>query len=71
MENNLSMTLDIEQTMKALNLSRPLVMNYIRRKDNPLPCIKTGKRYRIPRAALEQWVLEEAARNSGAASGRR
>ena len=65
-----SMTLNIVETMEALQLSRPIVMQYIRRKDNPLPCIKTGKRYRIPKAALEQWIMEEAARNSGT-TGRR
>lgn len=65
------MTLNIEETCEALNLSRPIVMQYIRRKDNPLPCIKTGKRYRIPFADLERWISEEAARNSGTAAGKR
>lgn len=67
---NTSMTLNIAETMEALQLSRPLVMQYIRRKNNPLPCIKTGKRYRIPRAALETWIMEEAARNSGTTATR-
>ena len=70
MENKLSMTLDIEETVQALNLSRPIVMAYIHRKDNPLPCIKTGKRYRIPRTSLERWIEEEAAQNSGTATRR-
>lgn len=61
---NLKMTLSIEETMQALCLSRPLVMSFIHREDNPLPCIKTGKRYRVPRAALETWIMEEAARNT-------
>ena len=65
------MTLNIVETCEALNLSRPIVMQYIRRKDNPLPCIKTGKRYRIPCASLEKWIIEEAARNSGTATGKR
>jgi len=61
------LTLNIKEACELMGLSRPVVNSYIRRKDNPLPCIATmGRsrgRYVIPRAALEQWLLEEAERS--------
>ena len=66
MEDN-KLTLSIQEACKMLNLSRPIVTAYIKRRDNPMPCIMTSAkrgRYVIPRAALEAWLLEEAARNS-------
>ena len=68
---NLRMTLTIAEACEALNLSRPMVDRYIHRKENPLPCIKTGRRYVIPRAAFETWILEEAQRNSTGSAARR
>lgn len=74
MKNALSpaerLTLNVKEVCELLNLSRPVVTAYIRRKDNPLPSIvTTGRRGRIviPRAALEQWILDEAARTGAAA----
>lgn len=64
MENMEKLTLTVAEVCEALGVSRPVLMAWIKRKNNPLPCIKTAKVYRIPRAALEQWVIEEAARNS-------
>ena len=65
------LTLNVKEVCELLNLSRPVVTAYIRRKDNPLPCISTtgDRRGRlvIPRAALEQWLLDEAARTGAAA----
>lgn len=53
----------------ALGVSLPVLDALMNRKDNPLPRIRHGyKLILIPVAALEQWVLEEAARNSGTAS---
>lgn len=60
------LTLNISEVCELLNLSRPIVTAYIRRKENPLPCIATiGRRgrYVIPRAALDQWLLDEAKRS--------
>ena len=64
METEKKLTYTIEEVCKALNLSRPYVMAWIKRKTNPLPCVRTTKSYRIPCAALEQWLIEEANRNS-------
>ena len=60
-----NLTLMIAEVCEELGVSRPTVEMWIKRKDNPLPCIKKARTYRIPRAALEKWILEEADRNSG------
>ena len=65
--NNNKLTLTVSEVCELLGVSRPLADAWIKRKVNPLPSIKTAGRYYIPRAALEQWVLDEAARNSGTA----
>ena len=62
---NYKLTLNIAEVCELTGVSRPLVDSWIKRKVNPLPCIKTSRRYCVPRAALEQWLLEEANRNSG------
>lgn len=51
----------------ALGVSLPTIDSFMHRRDNPLPCIRNGggKLYLIPKAALEAWALEEAARNAG------
>ena len=64
MENTLKLNLGIDDTCKASGLSRPTIMAFIRRAENPLPHIKVGRKYMIPRAALETWLIEEAARNT-------
>lgn len=60
------LTLNVSEACALLGVSRPTVNAYIHRRDNPLPCIATaqgrGGRYIIPRAALEQWLLDEADR---------
>lgn len=65
------LTLTIAEACKELNVSRPLVERFIKRKDNPLPCIKTGSRYIIPRLDFERWISDEAARNSTGSAARR
>ena len=66
MDNN-RLTLNIAEVCELVGVSRPLVDSWIKRRQNPLPCIKTSRRYCIPKAALERWLLEEADRNSGIA----
>ena len=68
--SDIKLTLTLEETCKAIGLSRPLVTAFIKRQENPIPSIKTGKGYIIPRAALEQWVLEEAERNTNGKTGK-
>lgn len=65
-EKGKKVVLSIAETCEVMGCSRPMVMSYIHRQDNPLPCIKSNRKYMVPSAALEQWVLEEAQRNSGA-----
>lgn len=64
MENSLRLNLSIDDTCTVSGYSRPTIMAFIRRSENPLPHIKTGRKYMIPRAALETWLIEEAARNT-------
>ena len=63
MENQ-KMTMSIAEVCTSSGFSRPTIMAYINRSKDPLPCIKAGRRYMIPRAALEAWLVEEAARNT-------
>ena len=63
MENQ-RMTMSIAEVCTSAGFSRPTIMAYINRAENPLPCIKTGRKYIVPRAALETWLMEEAARNA-------
>ena len=65
MENSLRLNLSIDDTCTASGLSRPTIMAFIHRSENPLPHIKIGRKYMVPRAALEAWLMEEAARNAG------
>ena len=63
MENQ-RMNMSIAEVCTSSGFSRPTIMAYINRSKNPLPCIRAGRKYMIPRAALETWLLEEAARNA-------
>ena len=48
MESNLKLNLGIDETCTASGLSRPTIMAFIRRSENPLPHIKVGRKYLIP-----------------------
>ena len=65
---NTKLILTLNETCEILDMCRKNGAALIHRKDHPLPCIITAKRYRIPRAALEKWILEEAERQT---SGKR
>jgi len=64
MDNNTKLTLSVEDVCASTDSSRPTVMAFIHRSENPMPHIKAGRKYLIPRAALETWLIEEAARNA-------
>lgn len=59
--NNATMTR--EQLARHLNLSLPTIDGFLHRKENPIPSIRAGRRYIIPCALLEKWLVEEAERN--------
>lgn len=66
MENITKLTYTRREAAAALGVSLPTIDAFMHRRDNPLPCIRNGGRlYLIPKAALETWALEEAARNAG------
>lgn len=64
MENSLKLTLSVDEACASTGYSRPTIMAFIHRAENPLPYIKASKKYMIPRAALETWLIEEATRNA-------
>lgn len=69
------MTLTRSEAAKALQVSLPVLDAYLRRTNNPLPCIRLtaqGKRGKIliPVEGLSRWIEEEAARNAGKAFAR-
>lgn len=54
-----------EQAAKYLNISLPILDGFLHRHANPLPSIRAGRKYVIPRAGLEEWLTAEAARQMG------
>jgi len=49
---------------KTLNVSLPVLDAWLRRADNPLPCIRAGRKVLIPADGLSRWIEEETARNA-------
>jgi len=69
------MTLTRTEAATVLQVSLPVLDAYLRRADNPLPCIRmtsSGKRGKvlIPTEGLSRWIEEEAARSAGKAFAR-
>lgn len=65
------LTYSRREAAAALGVSLPTLDAFMNRADHPLPRIRQGyKLTLIPVAALEQWVMDEAARNSGTAARR-
>ena len=61
-------TLTREQAAKYLNVSLPTLDAFLHRYDNPLPCIRAGRKYLVPLASIEAWLISESSRQ---AEGRR
>lgn len=54
-----------KEAAAALGVSLPTLDKFMKRADHPLPHMRQSyKLTLIPRAALEQWVLDEAERNT-------
>ena len=51
--------LTVEETAKALSISRNTAYALVRRAD--FPSVRVGGRWIVPVAALEQWLAKEAA----------
>jgi len=58
-EQSQSLTVSVPEAGKMLSISRSLSFRLC--KQGTIPCIKLGKRLRVPRAALMR-MLEEAGR---------
>jgi len=59
------MVLTRREAAEHMRISLPTLDNYIRRAENPLPILKSGKRVLIPADDLRKWLSEEAARCMG------
>ena len=64
------LNLTAAEVAKLLKLSIPSVGSLARRIENPLPHFRVGRRVLFPTAAVEQWLLDEAARTNAAEHGR-
>ena len=54
---------NVEQTAKAMGVGVHTIQGWLRRKRDPLPHLRDGRRILIPRFLLIRWVREEAERN--------
>ena len=57
-----SLTLTRKEAAERCNLSLPVLTSFMNRAENPLPYIRAGRKYLIPRAGLEEWLAAEAER---------
>ena len=55
---NNKLLLDIKEVAELLGVSRPTVYELMHRDYSPLPFIRIGKRVKISRTELEQWISE-------------
>lgn len=66
-------TLTRAETAKALQVSLPILDAWLHRAENPIPCIRAGRKVLIPAEELSRWINDETARNqrgNAAVSGR-
>ena len=56
------MTLTRAQVTKAIGINLRGVDALIHRQEHPIPCVRIGRRYLIPRDGLREWLAEEAQR---------
>lgn len=56
------LTLTRQEAAEHLHVSLPTLDAWLRRSADPLPHIRAGRHIVIPRAGLEKWLAEEAAR---------
>ena len=66
MENR-KLTYTRTEAAHELNVSLPMLDSWLKRADNPLPCIKTARRVIIPAEGLQRWIDEESKRSAGSA----
>jgi len=59
------LTLTRKEAAEVCSVSMPTLDAYLRRKENPLPSFRVGRKWIIPADSLRQWLLEEAARQTG------
>jgi excisionase family DNA binding protein len=55
-------TMTRKQIAQYLNLSLPMVARLERRKENPLPCLRVGKKVLYPIRMVDEWLARESRR---------
>ena len=63
--SNEKLTLDAPELAKALGICKPRAYELMRQKDFPSIQI-LERRFIVPRAALDKWLLEQANHDKGA-----
>lgn len=61
--SNERLTLDAPELAKALGICKPKAYELMKRKDFPSIQI-SERRYVVPRAALDKWLLEQAGQDA-------
>ena len=54
---------NVKQAAELMGVSAAKFMPWLKRRDNPVPHIKEGRKYLIPGNLLAQWIKDEAARS--------
>ena len=55
-------TMTRKQIAQYLNLSIPMVARLERREENPLPCLRVGKKVLYPIRMVDEWLARESRR---------
>lgn len=58
------MTYGRKEACEITGMSIPSLDAFMHREENPIPHFRVGRKVLIPRAALEQWVIDEAKRTA-------
>jgi excisionase family DNA binding protein len=61
MNNRIRATVSVEEAAQLLGIGRSLAYEAVRTGSFPVPVIRVGARYLIPRAALERLLLGDDA----------
>lgn len=59
------------EAAEYLGISLPLLDKYIHRQSNPIPVIRTARRYIIPCGSLDKWIDAEAERQGEHVNGKK
>lgn len=64
------LTLTRKEAAEQCNVSLPTLDAYLQRRENPMPCIRAGRKVIIPLEPLKEWLEKESTQQTGACNGR-